>query len=510
MAVFLVGQFHGSSALSLHLQHPPLKGVLMNNDKARTPFYMKWKTFVYPANLLPHFDEDNINHEDRRHYYFICSMIMRMSKKHPSLPTPINWKVFDRAIGPHYRNYIDNLILWNVIECDESYLNDEEHGFCKSYRLSAESRAAKQETISFKIKKKLNLVDRSELNDDVSRYVHDQLNRIGILTDLVPQDNLIDDVEAKDWAPSVFKRQWNVRYGKKVDRMYHALICMPRVSRKNLLFKESPGTQLYDYDIKSCHPVLLLTLSTDPKESDDYKRLLDEDIYNTISREEGITKNRDSVKKDFLMFLNGGIRNYFYRYFQSHFPLLLDTISTKGKSMASWAQNAEAKIMISGIPTELRVERSFSLPLISPQISTNVSTYCQNPQQNDILYIPMHDGWIGIERDEEVIIRLVKEAFYKKTGYWITVTKTNLKTGQKEKTKQEKIDVEIIIRHSSENSAPAISILDYFSDPFAELKAEYEIPPPKIPVTSSIKPKENEREQVRYISELLQHNTFRL
>jgi hypothetical protein len=434
-------------------------------------------------------------------------MIIVKSKKHPSLPAPIHWKVFKNYIGQNYRDYIDNLILWNVIECDESYLNDEEHGFCKSYRLTLESRLAEKKTIDFKIKKKLNLVDRSELNDDISKYVHDQLNRIGILTDLVSQNNLIDDVDAKDWAPSVFKRQWNVRYGKKVSRMYHTLICMPKVSRKNLLFKESVGTQLYDYDIKSCHPVLLLTLSTDSKEQEEYRNLLDTDIYETISREEGIKRDRDSVKKDFLYFLNGGGKNYFYDYFHHHFPLLLNAITKKGKGMAAWAQNMEAEIMVQEISASTRIKNSPPKPLISLLISTNVDKYSSNPKQNDILYIPMHDGWVGIERDEDIVMSKVKQSFYEKTGYWVTITKTNLKTGLKEPTKQKKKDMENIITIPNEKLPPQISILEYFTDPFAELKAEFEPSPPKPPAEPPPKPKNNDMEQVRYISNFLQYRS---
>src|SRR5215469_5385855 len=42
---------------------------------------------------------------------------------------------------------------------------------------------------------------------------------------------------------------------------------------------------------------------------------------------------------------------------------------------------------------------------------------------SECLYIPMHDGWLGMERDEWRIAEVVREDFYKRVGYWVTITK---------------------------------------------------------------------------------------
>ena len=42
------------------------------------------------------------------------------------------------------------------------------------------------------------------------------------------------------------------------------------------------------------------------------------------------------------------------------------------------------------------------------------------------LYIPMHDGWMGIESEEEVIISHVKSIFLTLTGYEVVITKEKI------------------------------------------------------------------------------------
>jgi hypothetical protein len=41
----------------------------------------------------------------------------------------------------------------------------------------------------------------------------------------------------------------------------------------------------------------------------------------------------------------------------------------------------------------------------------------------------MHDGWLGIERDEQRIATMVRNEFHKRLGYWVGITKTKPETG---------------------------------------------------------------------------------
>jgi hypothetical protein len=42
----------------------------------------------------------------------------------------------------------------------------------------------------------------------------------------------------------------------------------------------------------------------------------------------------------------------------------------------------------------------------------------------------MHDGWLGIERDEQKIAATVRDEFLRRLDYRITITKTELATGR--------------------------------------------------------------------------------
>jgi hypothetical protein len=41
----------------------------------------------------------------------------------------------------------------------------------------------------------------------------------------------------------------------------------------------------------------------------------------------------------------------------------------------------------------------------------------------------MHDGWLGVERDEQQIAATVRGEFFRRLGYWVTITKANVATG---------------------------------------------------------------------------------
>ncbi len=204
---------------------------------------------------------------------------------------------------------------------------------------------------------------------------------------------------------------------------------MPKVARRNLILKSDASVPLFEYDIKSCMPVILLVLIQDPAERATLTTLLAGDIYTAIATERGITKNRDDIKDDFLMFVNGGVHNYVYAFFRQHLPTLAAwALGGKGakKGMAWYGQRVESEIMAQEIPRQL-------IQAGTAHNNINYSTLpltSRGSSADGALYIPMHDGWLGIERDELRIAEAVRKAFYKRLGYWVTVTKTKLATGQ--------------------------------------------------------------------------------
>jgi hypothetical protein len=195
---------------------------------------------------------------------------------------------------------------------------------------------------------------------------------------------------------------------------------------------------LSEYDVKSCTPVILLGLTkNNPDEKAKLENLLAEDIYTTIAVEQGVTKDRDDIKEDFMIFVNGAIKNYIFQYFQTHLPILTELIMRQKKAekgLAWFGQSAESRIMVQEV-TRVLMDSGNSRGVLTPSNSTNNNlsnsplTCGGNP--GDLLYIPMHDGWLGIERDEFVIAGAVRERFYKRFNYWVTITKTPVATGKK-------------------------------------------------------------------------------
>ena len=362
-------------------------------------------------------------------FCFIVSKIVIETKKIPAFYRPIASKTFKDFIGSEYRGYIEHLKDWDIIEINESYLNAGGNGFCKSYRLSASARAASKVKICFKKQVVQPLRDKSDLTNDVAQFVHRNLKRLGVRTDLFTQANVVDDVDAEDWAEKIHFEVFNVHYSPHAKRLYHAAILMPKVARRNLILKADASVPLFEYDIKSCMPVIVLGLLQDPTERATLAALLDGDIYTAIATESGVTKDRAEIKEDFLKFLNGAVSNYVYAFFRQHLPNLAALVlAGKGaeKGMAWFGQRVESEIMAQEIPRHLM--QTGTVPY-----STNNSTLSLTSRGNPddaILYIPMHDGWLGIERDEQRIAEAVRNEFYRRLGYWVAITKTKLATGQ--------------------------------------------------------------------------------
>jgi hypothetical protein len=94
--------------------------------------------------------------------------------------------------------------------------------------------------------------------------------------------------------------------------------------------------------------------------------------------------------------------------------------------MAWFGQRVESEIMAQEVPRQL-------IQTVNGPSSVNNSTISLTSRGNPdegILYIPMHDGWLGIEREEQRIATVVRSEFYRRLGYWVGITKMELETGQ--------------------------------------------------------------------------------
>ena len=94
--------------------------------------------------------------------------------------------------------------------------------------------------------------------------------------------------------------------------------------------------------------------------------------------------------------------------------------------MAWFGQAVEADIMAQKVPSHLMNVGGANN--IAVQTQPTPLTCGGNPE--GILYIPMHDGWLGIERDEQLIAATVRGQFFRCLGYWVTIKKKKLATGE--------------------------------------------------------------------------------
>ena len=391
--------------------------------KQNKPWYCKMRRFIIPSGLMDYIKD--LPQNQQINYCFIVTRILIATKKNPKLFGSIHSKVFQNFIISEYTDYVYQLVTWGVIEVRNEYSNNLDHPFTTAYRITELFMKQETKRISFQKKKCQPLKDKSTINDNITKFVYHNLKRIGVLETIRKETNLIDQVDYEDWAEAIWDQVFNLHYGKKVSRLYHSIILMPSGCRKNLILKENPSKPLFEYDVKSCHPVLLLTLMQDKLEREKFITLLNNDIYTTIGREVGCFCSRDEHKIHFLHFINGGITNYFYHYFLKHLPKTTSVIMDNIDGMASYLQNNEANIMVKLLPSFLANPNNVLSTYIKEE--GNICWGEWNPE--NILYIPQHDGWIGLEEDEEVISRKVKELFYNFTGYNITITKTDLQSG---------------------------------------------------------------------------------
>ncbi len=392
------------------------------------PWWVKQRRFVIPSTLQVHIQ--NLPEEIQVFFCYIVSKVVIETKTYPALYHPISSKYFNDFIGSKYRDFLNLLVDWKIIEINEAYQNDSGKGFPKSYRLHPTALAASKVKLDFKKKVAQPLRDKSELKDDVAEFVHENLKRLTVRTDLLPQADVIDEVDAEDAAEKIYFQAFNVHYAPKAKRLYHAAILMPKVARKNLILKSDASVPLFEYDVKSCMPVILLGLIQDPAERATLTALLDGDIYMAIANECGVTDSRDDIKREFLRFVNGGVRNYVYTFFRQHLPMFAELVlKGKGadKGMAWFGQRVESEIMVQEVPRHLM--ETGTAPNSVNQLSKPLTSR-GNPDEG-ILYIPMHDGWLGIERDEQRIANVVRSEFHRRLGYWVTITKKKLATAEK-------------------------------------------------------------------------------
>ena len=347
-------------------------------------------------------------------YAFIPSFIKSMIDKDNRFKNVnIGRKVWQNRIGDNYRAYINRLIEWDIIKIQLykdgiEYYSFKNKGVCKCYSLTTSAIKSGYYKKDFKKNKPSVLTDsdnvvfnKIDIIDPVISYTHTSVKNLktiktiptpaicaGKMLDEIESDFITSEITDKHWLEKLEYNNYSIHYGANCGRLYHPVISMSKNARKTVFYKNSDT--VYDYDIKTCFPVLLLKFVPE-LEKVAYKQLLNGDIYTAII--DNTRYSRDNCKKSFQMFINGFVKNYVYAWFEASLPLTFEYIKANHKTMAKDLQTIESNIMVQGL-----------------------IRFCMENNIENI--ITCHDGWIAPnDSDSFKIIGYVQSSFEKECGY---------------------------------------------------------------------------------------------
>jgi hypothetical protein len=164
---------------------------------------------------------------------------------------------------------------------------------------------------------------------------------------------------------------FSLSYGRKVKRLFHRVLAMPKEGRCNL----THWCPLVEYDVRTCHPFLMLKFFTNPTERTNYAEMLSGDIYTTIQREMKFA-DRQTVKNDVQRVVNishkraGWMsKQYVFQFYHQHFPVFADQFLLQREDLAACLQGFEAELMVQ-----------------------KLGGFCR---EENLFWVPMHDGFIA-------------------------------------------------------------------------------------------------------------------
>lgn len=389
--------------------------------------YLYHRKKAIPIQLFEKIKDMSITDQD--YYSYIVGMILACRnhqtkhEKRNNFFVCINRKVWLNKIGTHYKSYLINLVIWGIIEINNYYNIDK--GITKSYRLCNINFdeyiiiILKKEKFQVLKDKKANLKEIEA--DSILRYLYKQLQNV--TTKPSDSDELIPNLP-KDimdcvsmYSDKIFSGQHNIHRGPKSGRIYHSIICAPRILRNYLKYRDKPYKWIIDHDIKTAFPTFLLKFITNPEERKNYISYLEGDIYLSIieyfkkfyySINSNISigyicvdDERYDCKVEFQRFINGFQENLVYHFFKDKFPNLFEFIKNNNEKMAEWLQKMESSVIID---------------ILVP--------YCiKNNIQN---YYNMHDGYHSDGSHDEELNKLIIDEFEKILNYRVTIKTTVL------------------------------------------------------------------------------------
>src|SRR4051812_8041703 len=97
------------------------------------PWWVKQRRFAIPSTLRDSIE--GLSEVERLYYCYVVNKVRYETRDNPDQYQSISSKYFQNFIGSRYRQYIDQLRDWQIIQVSDHYLNASGQGFCKAYRL---------------------------------------------------------------------------------------------------------------------------------------------------------------------------------------------------------------------------------------------------------------------------------------------------------------------------------------------------------------------------------------
>lgn len=366
--------------------------------------WLKIRRFATTKSLQDKLARSGITEKEQEWCCYIQSKVLSCMRD--SSLASIHHDYFRDKIGRGYVRWLNQLKKWGELEIDHSFVmpNGFRKGATKRYWVPDAALDSGIVIRDFKVKRIKPTKDKSKFPKSKPwvQFIFDNLKMLSVSKELIAVDDPVTQAMCHNDAKKIFHGELNLKTGNKVNRLTHTVLTMPKAGRANLVWRDTNTPLTCEHDIKSCHPVLLLTLVKDEAEQAEYKKWLDRDIYDAVRVTKNLKMCRQQVKDSWCSFVNweqksheGCKNNAVYQFYKEHFPKLTDAILNYPK-LAIHLQNLEASIMVD-----------------------KVAQFCL---KNGYWYVPMHDGFLCKNDHFHQISLFVTECFQSLVGYHVNIT----------------------------------------------------------------------------------------
>jgi hypothetical protein len=341
--------------------------------------WLQMHTFAITKSLREKLESVQV--EDREGLCFIQNQVIMLTDEYDEEFAHISTRVWKDKLGTGYNRFINQLIDWDELEINRDHRwSKNKSGYPMSYAVPLAAKEGGTCIVDFKRKRIRLPRPKNKPSDAVSQYALECLSQLRVVENLVypppkdpSKDTDIRKTRIKWHCQHIFNGDFSLRYGNKVKRLFHRVLAMPSEGRCNLYHVS--GFPLAEYDVKTCHPFLMLKFFTKTQERARYAEMLSGDIYSQIGKEMKID-DREQIKKDFQRVCNSShktsgwmAKQPIFQFYHHHFPTFAEHFIFQRKDLAAFLQNFEASLLVK-----------------------KLGAFCR---EQNLYWFPMHDGFIA-------------------------------------------------------------------------------------------------------------------